>query len=54
MLKAYDEKPKLELVTLNNKIGLKNPTHREDCANLKAKKEQDTESEVRLGNDNNP
>ena len=47
MLKAYHEKPKPELVTLNNKLGLENSTHSEDCANLEAKKEEDTR--VRLG-----
>ena len=52
MLKAYHEKP--ELVTLNNKLGLENPMHSEDCADLEAKKEEDTKSEVKLGNDNNP
>ena len=41
MLKAYHEKPKPELVTLNNRLGL-------------AEKEEDTESEVRLGNDQQP
>ena len=49
MLKAYHEKPKPELVTLNNKLGLENPTHSESCVGLEAKKEEDTESEVRLG-----
>ena len=28
--------------------------HSEDCANLEAKKEENTESEVRLGNDQQP
>ena len=32
MLKAYHEKPKPELVTLNNKLGLENHTHSEDRA----------------------
>ena len=36
-------------MTLNNKLGLEN--HNEGCADLEAEKEQDTESEVRLGND---
>ena len=27
MLKAYHEKPKPELVTLNNRLGLENPMH---------------------------
>ena len=49
MLKAYHEKQKPELVTLNNKLGLENPIHSEDCADLEAKKEEDTENEVRLG-----
>ena len=40
MLKAYHEKP--ELVTLNNKLGLEYPLHSEDCADLEAKKEEDT------------
>ena len=31
MLKAYHEKPKPELVILNNKLGLANPTHSESC-----------------------
>ena len=48
MLKAYHEKPKLELVTLYNRLGL------EDCADLEVKKEEDTESEVGLGNDQQP
>ena len=51
MLKAYHEKLKPELVTLNNKLGLENPMHSEDCADLEAEKEEDTEREVRLGND---
>ena len=62
MLKVYHEKPIPELVTLNNKLGLENPTpvlvrnkmHNEDCADLEAEKEEDTESEVRLGNDQQP
>ena len=45
ILKAYHEKPKPELVTLNNKLGLEHPTYR---------KEEDTESEVRLGNYQQP
>ena len=53
-LKAYHEKPKPELVTLNNKLGLENPTHKEDCADLEAEKEEDSESEVTLGMTNNP
>ena len=54
VLKAYHEKPKPELVTLNNKLGQENPMHSKDCADLEAKKEEDTESEVRLGNDQQP
>ena len=54
MLKAYHEKPKPELVTLNNKLGLEDPTHRESCGGLEAEKEEDTETEVRLGNDQQP
>ena len=33
---------------------LENLTHDEDCADLHAKKEEDTESEVSLGNDQQP
>ena len=54
MLKAYHGKPKPELVTLNNKLGLENLTHSESCVGLEAEKEEDTESEVRLGNDQQP
>ena len=54
MLKAYYEKPKPELGTLNNKLGLENPVHSKDCADPEAKKEEETESEVRLGNDEQP
>ena len=54
MLKAYHEKPKPELVILNNKLGLESPTHSESCVGLEAEKEVDTESEVRLGNDQQP
>ena len=54
MLKAYHEKPKPELVTLNKKLGLENPTHSESCVGLEAEEEEDTESEVRLGNDQQP
>ena len=54
MLKAYHEKPKPELVTLNNKLELENPTHSESCVGLEAEKEEDTECEVRLGNDQQP
>ena len=54
MLKAYHEKPKPELVILNNKLGLENPTHSKSCVGLEAEKEEDTESEVRLENDQQP
>ena len=54
MLKAYHEKPKPELVTLNNRLGLESPTHSKDCVDQVAEKEEDTESEVRLGNDQQP
>ena len=54
MLKAYYEKPKPELVILNNKLGLENPTHSESCVGLEVEKEEDTEDEVRLGNDQQP
>ena len=51
MLKAYHEKPKPEFVTLNNKLELENPMHNESCVCLEAEKEGVTESQVRLGND---
>ena len=54
MLKTYHEKPKPELVTLNNRLGLESPTHSKDCVGQVAEKEEDTESEVRLGNDQQP
>ena len=54
MLKAYHEKPKPELVTLNNRLGLESPTHSKHCVGQVAEKEEDTESEVRLGNDQQP
>ena len=54
MLKAYHEKPKPELVILNNKLGLENPTHSESYVGQVAEKEEDTEIEVRLGNDQQP
>ena len=54
MLKAYHEKPRPELVTLNNRLGLESPTHSKDCVGQVAEKEEDTESEVRLGNDQQP
>ena len=54
MLKAYHEKPKPELVTLNNRLGLESPMHSKDCVGQVAEKEEDTENEVRLGNDQQP
>ena len=54
MLKAYHEKPKPELVTLNNRLGLESPTYSKDCVGQVAEKEEDTESEVRLENDQQP
>ena len=54
MLKAYHEKPKPELVTLNNRLGLESPTHSKDCVGQVAEKEEDTESEVRLENYQQP
>ena len=54
MLKAYHEKPKPELVTLNNRLGLESPTHSKDCVGQVAEKEEDTKSEVRLENDQQP
>ena len=48
MLKAYHETPKPELMTLNNRLGLENPTHSESCVGLEAEKEEDNESEVSL------
>ena len=51
-LKAYHEKPKPKIVTLN--IRLASPMHSEDCADLEAKNEEDTESEVRIGNAQQP
>ena len=44
MLKAYYEKPKPELVTLNNRLGLESPMHSKDCVGQVAEKEEDTES----------
>ena len=41
-------------MTLNNKLGLENRTHNESCVGLEAEKEEDTEREVRLGNDQQP
>ena len=54
MLKAYHETPKPELVTLNNRLGLESPMHSKDCVGQVAEKEEDTESEVRLENDQQP
>ena len=54
MLKAYHEKTKPELVTLNNRLWLENPMHSVSCVGLEAEKEEDTEREVRLGNDQQP
>ena len=56
MLKAYHEKPKPELVTLNNRLGLESPMHSESCVGLEAEKKEDTVSEVhvRFGNDQQP
>ena len=54
MFKAYHEKPKPDLVTLNNRLGLESPTHSKDCVGQQAEKEEDTESEVRLENDQQP
>ena len=54
MLKAYHEKPKPELVTLKNRLGLESSTHSKDCVGQVAEKEEDTESEVRLKMTNNP
>ena len=56
MLKAYHEKPKPELVTLNNRLGLESPTHSKDCVGQVAEKEEDTVSvsEVRLENGQQP
>ena len=53
MLKAYHEKPQPELVILNNRLGLE-ILHIVECAKLDAEKEEDTECEVRLGNDQQP
>ena len=54
MLKAYHEKPKPELVILNNRLGLESPTQSESCVGQVAAKEEDTESEVKLEMTNNP
>ena len=54
MLKAYHEKPKPKLVTLNNRLGLESLMHSESCVGLKAEKEEDNESDVGLGNDQQP
>ena len=47
---AIDPGRNIGLVPL---LGLENPMHSEDCADLEAKGE-DTESEVKLGNDQQP
>ena len=60
--KAYHKKPKSELLTLNNKLGLENPTSvlvrnempSEGCAGLEAEKEEDTKNVVRLVNNQQP
>ena len=39
---------------LNNKLGLENPTQSKSCVGLETEKEEDTESEVRLENDQEP
>ena len=54
MLKAYHEGPKPELVTLNNRLGLESPMHSKDCVGQVAEKEEDTESGVRLEDDQQP
>ena len=54
MLKAYHEKAKSELVTLNNRLGLESSVHSESCVGLEAEREEDTESEVRLLKDQPP
>ena len=56
MLKAYHKKPIPELVALINRLELESPMHSESCVGLflEAEKEEDTESEVRLGNDQQP
>ena len=54
MLNTYHEKPKPELVTLINRLGLESPTHSKDCAGPEAENKEDTKSEVRLGNDQQP
>ena len=54
MFKVCHEKPKPELVPLINRLGLESSTHSEDCADLEAKKEEETESEINLGNDQQP
>ena len=53
MLKAYHEKPKPELVTLNNRLGLESPTHSKDCVGQVAEKKEllDKEVQYMLKND---
>ena len=41
-------------MTLNNRLGLESSSHSESCVGQVAEKEEDTESEVRLGNDQQP
>ena len=41
-------------MTLNNRLGLESPTHSKDSVGQVAEKEEDTKSEVRLGNDQQP
>ena len=38
----------------NNRLGLESPTHSDSCVGLEAEQEEDTESKVRLGNDQQP
>ena len=40
MLKAYHEKPKPELVILNNNLGLENSTHSESCVGLELRRKR--------------
>ena len=54
ILKTYHKKPKPKLVTLNNRLGLESPSHSESCVGQVAEKEEDTASEVRLENDQQP
>ena len=54
MLREYHEKPEPELVMLNNKLGLEDPTHSESCVGLETEGWEDAESGVKLGNDQQP